>query len=710
MTAQNPFVLEAAAYKRDLSILTHYIEDQALHLRLRTGKSLDECRAFVKRQIGKGGRFELKDPKVVYLHRGDNGDRVQKETTMLGYLSDSIRNGELIAPTFTTYKNPKELKSVLVDFIDGNVKSRSKAKKEMFAAEMAGNTLLQTLKKLEQGNKKIANNSISGAHVSNSTPLYNKTAHSTLTSNCRTTSGYGNANNEKFLCGNRHYWNPKIALNNLISVARNTDYAKLTSVMNHYGIRAPSVDETMQCITYSTDLYWRNRKATAEIRKTVEAMDDFQRAAFVYTGDLYHLAKYNDSVVRTFLDRLTEPVRKSCDNATAIIKAHREEYRHLVVQFFPDQMKGKTIRDVEGQEIEQWLASTIMNVDKVIQEYAPLIDALWVTKNAPASLAFLPESIRRAALTSDTDSTIFTVQDWVFWRHGEDPGFNEKTYATEATMIWLAAETITHVLARMSANFGIETDRIHQVAMKNEFKFDVFIPTNVGKHYFAYISYQEGNLFAKMKKEIKGVHLKNSNVPRNVMDQAQAMMIEIMDEVLTGKKLSLLKYLKKVADIEREVKRSILAAESVYFRTAMIKTAEAYQKSKEESPYQHYTLWQEVFAEKYGDAPLPPYSAIKISVELDSPTAMKEWYAKIPDRQMAAKIEAWMTKYGKRGTQSFLLPEQCLNVHGIPEEIACAMDMRKIIFDVVSTFYLILETLGYYTPTKKLTNLVSDQY
>ena len=709
-TQKNPFVLPKEAYKRDIDILRHYVDDAATYLQISTGQPREECLAFIQRNLQPGGKFEFQDPPVRYLQRQDNGDRAEKQTTLRQYLQTSIDEGELIAPTFTTYVNPQQTKSVLVDFIDENIAVRSKAKKEMFKAKMEGNELLSLLKKLEQGNKKISNNSMSGAHVSNSTPLYNKTSHSTLTSNCRSTSGYGNANNEKLLCGNRHYWNPKIALNNIVSIVNHTDYAVLEAAMTAFGIRHPSVDETMECITYSTNLYWRNKEAMAQILDLVERLTPIQRSAFVYTGDLYHLAKYNDALVRGFITRLSSQVKTPCDNPGDVIKAHREEYRVLATQFFPVEMRGKTMDKIKGTELEQWIASTVVNIHQTLMDHALLIKALFVTSNVPASLAFFPESIRRAALTSDTDSTIFTVQDWVFWHHGPDVGFTQGTTATAATMIFLAAETITHVLARMSANFGIETKRIHQVAMKNEFKFDVFVPTPVGKHYFAYISCQEGNLYSEYEMEIKGVHLKSSNVPRVIMKQAEAMMKEIMDTVISGQKISLLKMLKQVGDIEREVARSVLAGESTYFRSAQIKTSDSYTKDEEGSPFQYYKFWQEVFAPKYGDAPAPPYSASKVSVLLKSKTSMTAWIDAIEDKALAQRLRVWAERTGKTGAKTFALPEQTLAQSGMPKEIAQVLDMRKTIYEVTSVFYILLESIGYYCVNSGLTRLISDEY
>ena len=206
----NPFVLPAASYVRDIDPLKQATEQYAQYLHKRTGKPYEQCREFVVRNFKAGGKFEFKDPQVYYLERKENGDREKTYGTLKNFIYDSLNNNQLIAPNFTTYLSHAEKESYLVPYISGNVKARGVAKKAMFRYGQEGNKVMETIKKNEQNNRKIKNNAISGGHVSPSTPLFNPTSHSTLTSLCRTTSGYGNANNEKFLNGNRHYWSPEI--------------------------------------------------------------------------------------------------------------------------------------------------------------------------------------------------------------------------------------------------------------------------------------------------------------------------------------------------------------------------------------------------------------------------------------------------------------------------------------------------------------------
>lgn len=706
---ENPFVLPKEEYRRDLNIMKHYAEQAATYLSKTKKVPYEQALNFVKKTLSASGKRPFKDPRIEFTDRADNGDRTKVEGTLYGYLTEAVKSADLIAPTLTTYRNPKYKQSLLVNFIDANVKKRGVAKKAMFKAKMDGDKTLENIKMNEQTNAKLSNNSISGAHVSPSTPLYNKTGHSTLTSNCRSTSGFGNANNEKFLCGNRHYHCVDVVLNNITSIVQMTNYPQFGAAMAKFGIRPPTIQETMDCITYSTNLYWHNSQATARIASYISALTDIERAAFVYTGDMYHLMKYNEEVVRVFLDKLSlrvVPAESEKLDSEAITSKVMEETMHLAYQICPNEMRGKKFKDIAGTVDEQIVLATALNIESVLAEYHDMIRALWVTKIVPASLGWFPSSIRRSALTSDTDSTIFTVQDWVKWHQGRIH-FKPEGQALAASVIFLAAQGITHILARMSANFGIEKDRLFQIAMKNEFKFDIFVPTQVAKHYYALIGCQEGNLFDPHDTEIKGVHLRSSSAPPQVMKAAKKMMVDIMDSVMNEKLIEIKKIYKTIADIERDIEATIKSGSPKYFRRAQVKTADSYKLSPEKSNYFHYPLWEEVFAPKYGSTQEPPYMCVRVSGDTDSATRYRDWINNMEDKELAARMQAWMKKYNKAYIGSFLLPQVILQSQGIPKEILDIVDIRKLIKDATSVFYLILETLGVY-----LTNevLVMDYY
>ena len=145
-------------------------------------------------------------------------------------------------------------------------------------------------------------------HNSAANPLFNPTSHSTLTSNCRMTSGYGNANNEKLLTGNRHYWSSNVTLCNVISIIANSDYEKIGNFITKNNFYVPTVQETMDVIEYSSNVYWRDSRQRKHIWNLVEKLNPLQRAAFVFTGDLYHIRKFNEEYIRIFIRKLSTKI------------------------------------------------------------------------------------------------------------------------------------------------------------------------------------------------------------------------------------------------------------------------------------------------------------------------------------------------------------------------------------------------------------------
>lgn len=689
-------------------MLGHYVDDSALFLHTSTSKPLAECRAFVISNLKKGGQFEFKDPQLDYLDREINGDRVRKTTTLHRYIQSSLKAEEIIAPTFTTYLNAKVDKSILAIYVENNLAVRGKAKKAQFSAKAAGNDELATLKKIEQTGRKLANNAISGAHVSASTPLYNKTAHSTLTSTCRATAGYGNANNEKFLSGNRHYYNHHIVLNNIVSVISSTNYEKLNAVISKYALHIPTVDEVMACVTYSSSMYWWDRPCLAKVRNLVEKLNPAQRAAFVYKGDAHHLLKHNSDMMRVLLTRLSDRVTGVHPEPLVALNSAPESYINLAHQICSDITRGigKDYTRIKNPEDLSTLALTVDNIAHCVVDYADLIECLWMPETLPASVGYFPESIRRTAVTSDTDSTIFTVQDWVIWYSGK-PSFDARSRGVYCAVVFLASMSITHILAVMSANLGIEEKYINTIAMKSEFTFDVFCATSVGKHYFAAISCQEGNVGKELEYEIKGVQLKSANAPRAVIAAANEMMKKIIHDTMETGTIVLTDYLKTVADMERSIEASIRAGETTYLRSGSIKDIASYAGEPTESPYQNHFFWEEVWADKYGHIPEPPYATRKIPVSTDTPSKLKAWIGTIKDPELKKRLITYLARTGKPTIGTFNIPAEILTTRGIPEEILEIFDFEKLQLDICRIFYLILETIGYFAVGDKTKKLVS---
>lgn len=715
----DPFVLAPDEYCRDINFLKHYVEQTALYISKMTGQSFEYCQEYVKKEIKDGGKFELKKRRVMFLERNEFGDREKKVDTLINYFGEVVRKQHLVAPNLTVYYNPKVKKSWLTDIVEGNIKKRSIKKKEMFAAEARGDALAQEIADTFQSTKKILNNSLSGAALSKSTPLENKTTHSTLTSNCRLTSGYGNANNERFLSGHRHYYHPTIVRNNIISIISNSDYNAIEQVMTKYGLVYPTHQDVLACILRSTTRYCRSKVEDERIRKLVFTLSPLECAAFVYTGDLYHLRKHNDGFVRDFVTALASHDVSQCEDIDEAMKETPEDIEILASLICVDELKAliieKDLKAAKGKELLGTpngviFASIVKNIKNVVSEYSDFIKAFLTTSNVPPTVATLPSMVRSTVLVSDTDSTIFTVQDWVEWHQGR-VGFDAKCYAVTNAMVFLASRTVKHILAIMSANSGIETSRIHQMAMKNEYTFDILVPTQVAKHYFGAISCQEGQVYRKVKSEQKGVHLKNSNVAKSVIKRAKDLMDDVVAQVMREEQISIYEILKKISDIEKEISNSIKTGGAEFYKKGSIKDASGYSQKEESAPYQQYLFWNEIFGPKYGEAPPPPYAVLKASVELEKPAQFKEWLENMADQGIKERLTEWSARTGKRALGSQIqIPAVILTAKGLPTELEEVIGIRRIILDCMKPFYIFLETLGLYKENKHITWLVSDYY
>lgn len=714
----NPFALNASEYKRDIDVLKNAIEDTAIYLHTTTGKPLDACKSYIKQQLQPGGRFAFKDRKITYLSKNDVGDREECTTTLSRYFSDVRKNEEILAPTGTTYLPAKVKRSKLSDYQKENVRMRGVAKKEMFKAQNEKNYALADVKNGEQSNAKTANNSISGMHLSPSTPLYNPTAHSSLTSTCRITSGYGNANNEKFLSGNRHYFHHEIVLANIVVLANNTDLNAIADVIKKYNLVIPTVEDTINCVEHSTQLYWtfpdfKQNKHFKKIIHLLECLTPMQRAAFMYVGDAYHLMKLNPEFMRTFLGKLSKRVvDRSRSYEFKEAYGAPDSYRNLAAQLCPHEMTdiGQDYAKITPENLQVFVP-TCLNVRDTLDGYRDVIKAFWVTPNVPASVSWFPNSIRRSALVSDTDSTIFTVQDWVIWYCGEI-SFELEAMQIAATVIALTSESITHVLALMSVNIGVEEKNTFLIAMKNEFKFDVLVPTRIGKHYYAGISCQEGNIKSELEMEIKGVGLKSSSAPVEINSDASKMMKDIIKDFIENKgKVSLYKYVGHVALVEQSIMDSLAKSETTYLRSGNLKDAASYSNPDPlKTPYSQHLMWNEVFGPKYGMMEEPPYPIYKTSMVMVKPREMKIWLDEIKDKALADRMRAYLVRSGKKQIGTFNVPEQVLQSYGIPAEIVQGLNKRKIVTDICRIYYLVLETLRVYLYEKKIQRLAMDVF
>lgn len=722
------FTFAPEEYTRNLDLVDGYINQSADMLSRLYNDPIEKTRGFIISNMGPNGLFPLRDPAITYLAKESRGNRdyyngnqlndpnvnnSRYDPTFLAYLKRVTDNELIVAPTLTVYLSPKMKKSVMAEYIGQNLKLRKTYKHKMFDLELVGDLDGAAFYNILQTTCKIKNNSVSGAHSSPSTILYVKSGHSTLTSTCRIATSYGNANNEKFLQGNRHYWCPDVAISNIMAIIQNTDYDALSHAIDLYNLYIPTPQDLVRVVEYSASNYWRNARISKRIEDLATKLTGLERAAFVYIGDLYHLAIFNPTFTRNFILELGElNVNEIVNNPDEILKGLDDYTNSFVNSLCFEQVMGKT-RDIVKEKFPQdynILAATAKHVSETIVKYIPLIHGLWRPKLLSPSIAVLPNIVRKAVVTSDTDSSIFTNQWWVTFVLG-DLKFDGDAFRVGNTTTFLTAQMVRHTLALMSKNLGIDVKQLHQLTMKNEFYFNIFSLTSSAKHYFAYVNAREGGVFAKPKLEIKGVELRSSNAPDSVMKQVRDYVCFIMDKAMTGTgKMTLKEALEPIYRVEKDILDDIMTGGYKYLRTMQIKDPNSYIDEESSSAYQQHLLWCNVFGPKYGQPDPPPYRAVKVSLTTNNKTKLAEWINNVKDKDVQRRLAEWINVTGKTNITTIMLPEQIIAQHGVPEEIMQVTDIRKLIYGIVSPFYLILESLGIYMKDKSYSRMIYDFY
>lgn len=706
----NPFLKPDEEYTRTLNIIGGYVHAQASMLERMEGIPYDEARKWVISEMKPGGSNELTNPKVLYLWQKTRGNRDIFETTLLDYIKDvTVEDSALMSPTMAVYQRPEVKQALTGEFTDGNIKDRNFWKKQKFILGQRGDKQGAVYSDTMQASKKEQNNSLSGAQATSSNTLYNKSAHSTLTSTCRSATSYANASNERFLKSNRHYWSPDVVLQDLSNAELYGPHAEIKLVSMKYGVKIPTIEETLACVRKSSVKYWRNNARMDEVIEFVEHMSPEGRASFVYAGDLYQLALLNPEVIRAFYTEFMYVAYEPLGDGVDYLADVDDDTKALASLLSTKLLAGISLGDAkkDNPDIYFSVGATVKHIKDSLRKWADFIDAFLRPRYCQPSIAEFPGIVREAVLTSDTDSTIFTNMYWTHWYVGKYD-FSEDSYAIGYITTYMASQVVANALALLVGNLGVGKRMLRKLAMKNEFYFPTYSLTPAAKHYFTYVSAQEGNVFKQLDTEIKGVGLRSSKAPPFVTERLHDYMRWLMDGVMKGDSWSAAEILKPAIDMETEVRRSIESGGVEFLSSEKVKHHTAYAKGEAAPNYRHHLLWKEVFAPKYGHVDEPPYQTFKVSVRLDSKRRMRNWVDSLEDRSLAERFNTFMERYGFDNTSSFQIPQIIAMQHGIPKEIIPVIDVRKGVTLIMKPFYVVIESLGLYIANERNTRLLTD--
>lgn len=688
------FIKDIDSYKRAINPIKSYREQMIFYLSKVRNIDKDTATNIIDNKLASNS-LPIKDKELVCYTRAENGDKNLEATSLLTYIKDTIRNKHILVPTFTNYLPVSVKRSLISGYVEGNVKSRSVLKKEAFVAKAQGDTVKYLFKNNGQNNMKLYNNAMTGAFATMGSVFNNPTAHSTVTSITRMETSLANALNEKIIAGNRHYRSLKVTLNNLNYLAYITDHDRINNTLAKYNLKVPTRADVLKAVTDSTKLYFRDDKVTKILDSYLSKLNGNELASILYTNDLYHVREHNPEFMREMILRITKKTYQDHDNPIEAFEAMPEAIINMTHQLCFNEVKGigKDYSKIDHSTMCT-LLGTANNILDSLEYYKDFLQTFLVTDDIPVSVSRIKDMYRKAVLVSDTDSTMFSADEWVSWWYDGSFKFTDFGYSITAFIGLMASQAIRHVLAVYSANIGMEHSKIFKIQMKSEFVFTSLIQTTVAKHYVAAIAIKEGNVYSKPEMEIKGAHLQNSALGKEIALSTKEKVEKLMDTISSGNKISILQEIKDLIELERGYVDDITTGRKLYFKRAAVKDESAYKLTGEQSPYRHYIFWKAVMEAKYGVTPPPLYRGCVLPLTINNKTDMVKWIANIKDREFADRLSEYAKKTTSGLICTLILPEQYIQTNGIPEEILLVLNIKRIVLDLTLAKRMLLEALG----------------
>lgn len=711
------FLHDASFYIRDSKYVNNYVRQMATGLAIEFGISIDEAISDIQRWKAEGRFVGCETPKISYFTKDRNDDRIHGESTLTEYLDTCVKNKHILVPTFTAYLASEVRRSPLSAYIVDNVSKRAKAKKISQKARAENDFALFFLKDVEQKNKKENNNSMSGLFSAESSIFFNDTGHNTLTSITRSMASVANALNERIIGGNRHYRDLNSAINNTLAIIESTDMKEVRSVLDEYGLRGPTKEELMSVYRRSMRYYTFDHTVYAKLKPLIEGMTEEQRAAVAYSQDLYHVKKFNRGAVHELLTEFSKAeITQHYEDPAAFIHKQDELTVSFAHQVCLEEMRGRG-KDYNGkykadhpdvkagkvqagdrrvpEETVQLVANVCANINKNIARYKNFFKVFFLTRTVPNNTAFIQDMVRTTVVLSDTDSTMFSVDQWVMDYFGK-LDFTSRGFAVAGTIAFISSQVNAHCLAVLSGNMGVSADLIFKLSMKPEFVFPVFIQSPVAKHYFTAKLVCEGDVYAELDMEIKGVHNRNSAIPDSVNDTSHTRMRATIERIMSGRKLSMREEIASMCEQERNILTSLQLGSPEFYKRTSIKTPNSYSVEDpiKNSIYAFHTLWMQVYAKKYGALPEPNYDVVKVPTKLKTKTKFNQWLNSWHDQEMANHFRAWMIDHKKTTLKTMYFSVDFLEGNGLPEEVLGIVDYDKIVLDLTMTRRLMLDSFG----------------
>lgn len=697
------------------NVSTHYLGNMKSFLQTKyPNASPQQIEDFVKKTVME--RFT--SPTVQAMVHDREGYSRHVELPLHVYIREVIGRNNL-APSGSCYKPVSVQESFLRQSIDGKVKERNAFKKKYLAFEAQGKKRESQYYNQNQANAKIFNNAIAGGMRIKQFILGSLAGFNSITSTGRMCVKQGYSFIERAVNGNIYLPSTRDAISYVLNHIRHIP-SDFPDLINSGLLYTPTVDEVTTYLINCVKNYV-SHPDEPELRELLSGVSPVERSYVFYAGSICNLCKFNEQMMRTWIDSCFLPdiidPQLYMDVSVDDIKSFSDDVIACVLSTNYQRLgenpekpgKYNSTKDAakfnpEGlKEFIYACKHFVENFEKMVHVIRPLMRI----ETTFSRLVSQHKMARYTVPLSDTDSNIFSTQELIRWkRNGID--FSQESYNMNAIVTFILSQSLEHVFARLSSGFGVEGKDVFRISMKNEFLYPIMMITSLGKHYLAIATMQEGSLLPNPRKDIKGVGFRSSAYPKDIKDGFEKFVVNLFKEIEKGKPIRASSILSHISAIEHDINESILNRDATYLQTTSIKRKEDYS-SPDTSVYFYYEFWQEVFAPTFGEMVIPN-KCFKIPLKggkrlFKDPEFLEKIAKSHPE--VHQRLLRFLENNPKKDIQAIMLPPFKGKADSFFVDI---MDIRSHISQVMSGYYLILDSLGIGTVDKRANTLVSDFY
>lgn len=710
-------------YTRELSPVEQYRERMIDGLVRSTGCTLEAATNIVEDAIIESGYEAL---NCTYTQKQPDETRAVVTKPMVQYLKGVEVSDFVMAPTLTTFYPRRLRKSLITGEIVAGMTKRKGVKRQAQLDKLAGNITAATIGKGLQNAIKVFINSWSGATQSAFNPFYCKSTHPVLTSMCRISTAIATAMVERALAGKRYYFEPHKVTEDLMLTIAKCPREQIKAAQMEYDLHVPTVDELLDIVRASYKYYWWDESKEETFLPLMNSLDDVERMAFAYSGDFYHLFKYNHKLISKFLNNVTNInpdtlptaiIKEINGSAGDISKAIGKDERDLLANLVGSEIAGVVLEaaiDPEsnkyrGEEFSNLVYRIASNITLYMDSFAPMISAFFRTDILPIDLGKQDNAIRKTVPLGDTDSTVYTTKHINKLHYGCN-SFGTEQEPVANFCIYLINGMIEHGLGSFTGQLGVEDEFRTKLIMKNEFGFPSLMLTNVAKHYMGYKKTEEGLVYDKLEFERKGVRLHAGKLNDDAREQLHAWAERTMVELNSNKLIDRGELVDMILDIEGDIEASLTRTEGAYYNRVRMKPLAEYSRPQSQE-YGKHVFWNKVFGEKYGFAPEnEPYMAYKCSLKFNG--RVSTWVETLTPEQQRGYKEylAYIEKDDKHVPTFITIPMDVYKLKSTPTELLDLVDREKVAKTSTDAHLLHLSSLGIILDYSKQQLKLSDYF